>query len=125
MAPTPVPKKRPPPGRRSSDPTPPTKRAATTRPVAGVSVAEVPNRPTVPTRPTAVPTRPTATTLIKARPLSNAAKALIEKAAKQAAAVQVGLGFNAVDKYPKGLKILLPESIYPSGMVRLARPHVS
>ena len=47
-----------------------------------------------------------------ARPLSSAAKALVEKAAKQAAAVQIGLGFGAIEKYPAGLKILLPDTIY-------------
>lgn len=44
--------------------------------------------------------------------MSAASKAMMDKAAKLASAVQVSIPFGTVSKYKPGLKLLLSESIY-------------
>jgi hypothetical protein len=50
----------------------------------------------------------------RARPQSSASAALEALARKKANAVQASIGFGSVNKYKVGMKILLPDSIYPT-----------
>ena len=58
-------------------------------------------------------TTPTSSTTTATRPLS-ASSSASSSAKKKSNPVQISLSFGSVDKYKVGMKILLPDSIYPS-----------